>query len=537
MKRRRAVQFISLAIFLYLIILTAYPLPTKVPTGIYRVLDPLSFLSASLAQRVWKLSLFAIPTLVLALVLGRVFCGWICPMGTVVDLSDRLLTPANRCQNPSPLKASKQLPSRRFQDPRTKYLLLIGLAFAGFFGAQWFYHLDPIPLISRLLITGVLPPLEWLTRFVFNVFYRIPGVRNVSEPFYRLLRSHVLSFRQPYFQWHWVSVVILVAVVLLSRFGRRTWCRTLCPLGALLSLFSRFAPLRINCGDACIHCGKCATHCKMGAITPQDNQTRFLPRFNKRECIVCGTCWTICPADTLTLGFGGSSQEPRHIPVDLTRRHVVGALLAGGVAAPLTSLEPLSGSASVVKAIRPPGAIHASEFHALCVRCGACMKVCPQNALHPSLWSAGVQGLFTPEIIPRLGYCHYQCNLCGTVCPTGAIRKLSRETKQRLSIGIAQFRKDRCLPYAQGINCLVCEEHCPVSPKAIQYREREIFIPHTGETALIKEPYVVAERCIGCGICENVCPLEGSAGVAVHPRLEQAQLDESPSDEGVSSPY
>jgi len=152
------------------------------------------------------------------------------------------------------------------------------------------------------------------------------------------------------------------------------------------------------------------------------------------------------------------------------------------------------------------------------------MKVCTQNGLHPVFFESGLEGLFTPELLPRLGYCEYACTLCGEVCPTGAIKKLAVKEKKQVSIGLGQFVKDRCLPYAQGINCLVCEEHCPTPAKAIKFRDVEAFVPRTGETITIKEPYVIAERCVGCGICEHVCPLEGLPGIRVYPYAQQKQL-------------
>ncbi|HNT36574.1 MAG TPA: 4Fe-4S binding protein, partial [bacterium] len=489
-----------------------------------------------LAQRVWRLILVAIPTLGLALILGRGFCGWVCPMGTLVDILDRFITPRNRYLNDLPLQTGVRPSPEVLRNPKVKYLFLTAFATAILFGVQWVHLLDPIPLLSRLIATGILPQFEWLTRFVFNVFYKTAGIRVVSEPVFALLRNHVLSFKQPYYEWHWLSLLIVVGIALLSRFGRRTWCRVLCPLGGLLSLCSRFAPLRVTCGDACIHCGKCARECKMGAIAPESAEEPFVPQINRHECILCTTCWNICPARTLKPQFAFKTTD-QNVGVDLRRRHIIGSMLVGGIAAPLTALKPLRGSETTVRAIRPPGAINESEFLALCIRCGACMKVCPQNALHPSLLNAGIQGLFTPELIPRLGYCHYRCNLCGVVCPTGAIQRLHQETKQRLSIGLAQFRKDRCLPYAQAKNCLVCEEHCPVGEKAIQSRERAVLLPHSGETILVKEPYLVAERCIGCGNCENVCPLEGLAGVTVHPRSEQILLDAVSPQQSPTSPY
>jgi MauM/NapG family ferredoxin protein len=164
--------------------------------------------------------------------------------------------------------------------------------------------------------------------------------------------------------------------------------------------------------------------------------------------------------------------------------------------------------------IRPPGALAEPDFVARCVRCGECMKVCINNALHPAGLEAGIEGLFSPRLVPRLGYCEYNCTLCGQVCPTGAIQRLPVLEKQRTVIGRAVFDHNRCLPWAKGIPCLVCEEHCPTPEKSIQLRE-VVVQDQDGNDVTLKQPFVVDRLCIGCGICENKCPLPDEAAVRV----------------------
>ena len=99
------------------------------------------------------------------------------------------------------------------------------------------------------------------------------------------------------------------------------------------------------------------------------------------------------------------------------------------------------------------------------------MKVCITNGLHPTFLQAGFEGIWSPILIPRIGYCEFNCTLCGQVCPTDAIEHLDLEVKRERKIGLAFFDQNRCLPYAFEIDCIVCEEHCPTSSKAI------VFIP------------------------------------------------------------
>jgi formate hydrogenlyase subunit 6/NADH:ubiquinone oxidoreductase subunit I len=142
------------------------------------------------------------------------------------------------------------------------------------------------------------------------------------------------------------------------------------------------------------------------------------------------------------------------------------------------------------------------------------MKICIGNALHPTFLESGFEGMFSPVLKARIGYCEFNCTLCGQVCPTGAIRELVLEEKHTLKIGHAWFDKNRCLPHAKGISCIVCEEHCPTPEKAIRFRETE-FLNDTGKKVVIRQPYIVDSLCIGCGICENKCPLPGRAAVYI----------------------
>ncbi len=162
------------------------------------------------------------------------------------------------------------------------------------------------------------------------------------------------------------------------------------------------------------------------------------------------------------------------------------------------------------------------------------MKVCLRNALYPAVFQAGIEGLYTPVVIPRLGYCEYNCTLCGQVCPTGAIPDLPVEAKKREVIGKAVIDRNHCLPYAEGVNCIVCEEHCPIPQKAIR-AETVQAVDAAGREFVLRKPYVVASLCTGCGICEHVCPLEGKPGIEVFAVKDRTPL--SGDDFGGYDPY
>jgi len=163
--------------------------------------------------------------------------------------------------------------------------------------------------------------------------------------------------------------------------------------------------------------------------------------------------------------------------------------------------------------VRPPGSLPEEEFLGRCLRCAACIRVCSTTGrgLQPALLEAGWEGIWTPILIPRYGYCEYTCILCGQVCPTGAIRRLSEEVKKKTRIGMAYFDKSRCIPWYRNEDCLVCEEHCPLPQKAIILKEEATLLD--GRKRIVKRPYLREDLCTGCGICVAKCPIKGEPGI------------------------
>ncbi|MEJ2421289.1 MAG: 4Fe-4S dicluster domain-containing protein [Acidobacteriota bacterium] len=152
------------------------------------------------------------------------------------------------------------------------------------------------------------------------------------------------------------------------------------------------------------------------------------------------------------------------------------------------------------------------------------MKVCITNGLQPTLLEAGLEGIWSPVLVPRLGYCEYRCTLCGQVCPTGAIQRLSQEGKAKVRIGLAMIDQSRCLPWAHSVPCIVCEEVCPTPKKAVWFEVGRVKA-RDGRTVSLKRPRVDLDLCIGCGICETKCPVLGTPAIAVTSLGESRSAD------------
>jgi ferredoxin len=510
----RICQLFFLALFLLLFVQTEYRGRDEINAAVnaFFRLDPLVLASYLLAAKSWsRLLLPALLMVVATLLLGRFFCGWICPLGTILDLV------TVKIRKSSPVQALKG---------NTKYWLLLPLLVASLFNLNLSGLFDPIAILLRAM-TFLLYPLVGLAgREGWVALYHAIGERrDTLAPAYRLIRDNLLPFRDTLYPLAFLSAVMLFGIIALERFETRNWCRNLCPLGTLLgwlgrfSLFSR-APLKL-----CADCGQCRGLC------PTSFEQGVL---DKEACILCMECLQGCPHGRVSFR-PSAGQLACNGPLLPERRVLLGGI-AGGVllALPARFRYPEQRS----RLLRPPGVRSEDEFLKKCVRCGECMKVCLKNALYPAAYQAGLAGLYTPLVMPRLGYCEYNCTLCGQVCPTGAIPELPVTAKRREVIGKAVFDKNHCLPFARKMNCIVCEEHCPIPEKAIRSRDVQVM-GLDGRLVTVKEPYIVEEICNGCGICENVCPLETKAGVEVYAVTNRNPLAAQPvgQESNSSNPY
>jgi polyferredoxin len=494
---RQIVQYLALAAFVLLFINARRDgWPASITGPVVR-LDPLLTLAHLLASRtfLWT-SAIALLTLLLTLVFGRAWCGWLCPLGTVLDL-----LPLHRLR-----RSSSAVPSLPEKWRAIKYILLLAILTAALFGNLTLLVFDPMTLLFRTLTLAVWPALEHGVTLLETALYPLPILGRLVEPFDAWVRPQIIAAQPVRYQAGLVFALFFAAVVGLGWFAPRFWCRYLCPLGGLLGWISRAALFqrRVSLED-CKGCSLCERACPTGTIDPERGFAS-----DPAECTLCLECLPACPRSSVTFSPRLSLAPWREY--DPGRRQ---ALAAFGLT--LAALAVLRSDAWQEREpdflLRPPGA-RENDFLAKCVRCAECMRTCPTGAIQPWLAETGAQGVWTPVIIPRLGYCDYSCNACGTVCPVQAIPSLTLEEKRTQVIGKAYIDQDRCIAWSDHSGCIVCEEMCPLPEKAIWLEEVE-FSTLEGDPLLVQVPHVDRERCIGCGICEYKCPVNGHAAIRV----------------------
>ena len=492
---RRIIQVISLGLFLYLSLQSIYAIYPGFENFFFR-LNPLTGFLVILAGRVW-IPAFVIGaiTLVLTLLFGRVWCGWICPLGTLLQV----LGPKKR--KPFTIRESWR---------SVKFILLYVTLFAGLFGSISLILLDPITILNRTLSAAIWPAIRASVLQSENFFYQFETLWGFLDWFHQTVSYPLFLDVQPVFINALPIFLLFLSLVGLNWIAERFWCRYLCPTGALLGLISRFSLTRRVVNNPCSGCGICSYECPTGTINPQKNY-----QSDPAECLVCYNCMVNCSRNSASFTW----QIPIYKPsakqdYDPGRRAILASFAAAAGAAALANIEPVI-KGTHPNFIFPPGAV-LPEFFSLCIRCSECIRVCPTQGLQPTLFESGWQNMFTPRLVPRLGYCLLNCKACVDACPTGALLPMSLEQKQSYRIGLASINKNRCLPWAYETPCIVCEEVCPVANKAIGLQVVTVQ-DELGEGVTIQQPYIKGEFCTGCGMCEFQCPVSGEAAIRVFP--------------------
>jgi polyferredoxin len=568
--RRISQIFFFLLFVWFCIVSTAGEKPWQLrgwPVNWFLQLDPLVAIGTVLTTHaLYRALLWALATVILTIVVGRFFCSWVCPFGSLHHFVGFW---GNRKKS-----ASQKIQLNKYRKAQCiKYFILI-----------FFLFMAAFPSIAASLQVGLLDPIPLITRS-FNLALLPIVDRSVN----------LISAAERFYEGAWLILVIFFTAVFLNLVIPRFYCRFICPLGALFGIINRFAVWRIGKRqNECVNCKLCEKSCE-GGCEPAGN-------IRISECVLCFNCLDDCKHELISYQTQPSAAGEITNP-DISRRGFMLSLASGIFAIPAVRLSGKLGSNWYHRVIRPPGALVEKEFLKRCIKCGQCMRICPTNVIQPAGIDGGLENLWTPVLNNRIGSsgCQLNCVACGQVCPTSAIRPITLSEKLGtgafaeagpIKLGTAFFDRDRCLPWAMDKPCIVCEENCPVSPKAIYTQERFNTIrdgiltvkkassstietiennlsldklatgdyycavegdkprkiaANTGNTIVtssdnqfekipvpggkikiqvrLQRPYVDIEKCIGCGVCEHECPVSGKKAVRVSAEGETRSTD------------
>ena len=448
-------------------------------------------LSSLLTGGGW-LAVGCLAVIALTLCFGRIYCAILCPLGVLMDFSARL---ARRTGKKRKLPYSRDRPWLRVA---AVVICIIGLI-AG--TAVPLALLDPYSIFGKI-IGGTLRPAFGAANQLFASASWISPIK-VSPV-----------------EWvtTGVAIAFLLTITLTAVLRGRLWCNTVCPVGAVLGFFSKYAWFRLHIADsACVGCSMCERVCPAQCIDFRNHS------IDHSRCVMCLDCVTSCKRSGIHFKAAKKTREHRVEATDDTilhssRRDSLRAptkhplkrrdILTGIALLPTAALagqQTQPASHQNRRAVLPPGAGSLAHFQNLCTACQLCVANCPDQVLRPSITRHGLAGFLQPYQDFDVSFCSYNCSNCSQICPTGAILPITVEQRRLVRTGIAEFHSDLCVVKTKGTSCGACSEHCPTQAVHMVPWENGLTIPE-----------VNPDLCIGCGGCEFICPVRPHRAIIVN---------------------
>lgn len=427
---------------------------------------------------------------VLTLLFGRIYCSVICPLGVMQDIS-AWFGKKNKKNRYTYSTAKNILRYTMLGVVILAFLLGIGSIVALFapysaYGRIAQNLLAPIWLFGNNLLA------DWAEKHDSYAFYSVDV----------WIRSGI-TFA--------VAVITLVVIGLLAWRNGRTYCNTICPVGTVLGLLSKYSLFKpVIDTTKCNGCGLCARNCKAACINSKEHEIDY------SRCVACMDCIGKCHKGAISYRFRRkfSATTTEKQPDNSRRQFLTTTAIVAATTAIKAQEKTVDGGLAVIAdkkiperttRIVPPGAKSLRNMAQHCTACQLCVSACPNGVLRPS---TNLETLMQPESSYERGYCRPECTRCSDVCPAGAIIKITTADKSAIQIGHAVWVKENCVPLTDGVECGNCARHCPVG--AIQMVPSDKNNPDSP-----KIPVVNDERCIGCGACENLCPARPFSAIYV----------------------
>lgn len=469
--------------------------------NILTVFQLIPAISKSLTIAFWPSIIGAVLLIALTFVFGRVYCSFLCPLGTAQDIVHRISRRRKKYKHFGALPPFQWI----------AYALLAAAVCGMIFGVSLLTGLfDPFSIAGRIAADLIKPGLSLLWNLV-NDGLNALGVYTFSYeelPVISLAAALIAAF-------------FLIGTTVLSWTRGRLYCNTVCPVGALLGLISRASVFRITIDpESCIKCGKCAKVCKAGCIDYQDKSIDF------SRCVGCMNCIPECPEKSIAYRPARKSAVKEFSP---ERRELIKDSLKYGIGLGVSLLLPAALFGKEIfpsnKPITPPGSQGVDRFMSWCTGCHICVSHCPTRVLKPSFLEYGLTGMLIPRMDYPNAFCEYNCKKCTEVCPTGALKPVSIAAKQTIQIGKVSLEKTRCVVYRKELACGACAEICPTHAVYLVEYKPGLNGPETDNSI-----------CVGCGACQFACPVQPVKAIFVE-GLEQHLTAKKPkvSQEGPKS--